>query len=309
MPILVNCVQCETGQLCSKYENCWLADTWIAAIADNEGFKVGIIPLIHDFSPADDDEFRHHPARHCKPGQMEGRKASRGDPDYVPKCKKPRRGERRVTRPESEPESMDEMDDYSYDNDTEPGNCLDTQYNVNGRSKKQCSICKCRGHNKRTCDAKKRRRGGKSETKTSHHQPTNIVQATQSSQFSREAQHWTLVVIDLPHRKMTMYDPMCMHEQDEEHWKRPLCAFLPMEWREKGYKETLTKLCNWSFEVATVDAFPQQQDSESCGMFVCCYADCIAQGIHLKSFSHRIIPAIRSQTAALLRTCCEGCDV
>ena len=48
----------ETKVLKDLYEDCWLADTWIAATVDSACFKVGIIPLIHEFSPADDDEFR-----------------------------------------------------------------------------------------------------------------------------------------------------------------------------------------------------------------------------------------------------------
>lgn len=84
------------------------------------------------------------------------------------------------------------------------------------------------------------------------------------------ANHWSLVVFDIPKKKIKMYDSLGQHNMDEMEM---LSTYLEMESYEK--RKVRLDIHNW--RLVKVTNAPKQENSTDCGVFTCQYAQCVAK--------------------------------
>ena len=93
-----------------------------------------------------------------------------------------------------------------------------------------------------------------------------------------ELSHWCLVVANVSNRQLSCLDSLGKKYQT--------CL--------NTFKHYLDKISGHSYLIKEEKSVPRQTNSYDCGVFVCLYARCLAEGL-VFNFSQRDIPAIRNK--------------
>ncbi|KAK3933235.1 Sentrin-specific protease 1 [Frankliniella fusca] len=88
--------------------------------------------------------------------------------------------------------------------------------------------------------------------------------------------HWSLVFVDVNKKKITAYDSL----------KRKHHGVLEL------LKRYFEEVGSWSTGHAEAEDIPRQSNAYDCGVFICMYAKCLAQGENMK-FSQEVMPHLR----------------